>query len=256
MDNIISCRPASYRKFHDRAFEYLPKAGIFNVEIAPPPLQEVGAVKAELGAHGLSATSLATGVDLSQEDQLDSLREAMESARKMDVGVIFCSTKSGGLPLEEAHSRLSGLGEQAVQQGTVISMETHPDLCQNADQMLRTMEAVDNAGVRVNFDTANIYYYGDSFRPGFGVAELKRVAQYVASIHLKDTNGKPKTWFFPTLGEGIVDFPEVFATLKALGFRGPYTMEMEGIEGEDLSLEETHQRILDSMEYLRGIGAI
>ena len=86
--------------------------------------------------------------------------------------------------------------------------------------------------------------------------ELEKIRSYVASVHLKDTNGKPKTWYFPTLGEGVVDFPKVFQLLNEVGFHGPFTLEMEGIQGENLSFEETHQRIVDSVNYLRSIGVI
>jgi len=253
LTNLIACRPASYRKYADLAFEYLPRAGIYHVEIGPPGQDEVEKVKGELGEHGLTASSLATGCDLGDRGSIEELEIAMDVARQMDVGVIFCSTKSGGLPLQEAYGRLAELGDVARSCGTVLSMETHPDLCQNADQMLATMSGVDHPAVRINFDTANIYFYNEGVR---GVDELERVKKYVASIHLKDTNGSAKTWYFPTLGQGVVDFPKVFGTLNELGFEGPFTMEMEGIKGEDLSLDETHQRILDSMEYLRSIGAI
>lgn len=253
MSNLIACRPASYRKYSDLAFEYLPRAGIYHVEIGPPKPDEIGSVQAELKKHGLKASSLATGCDLGDEGSIEDLIVTMDIARKMEVGVIFCSTKSGDLPTAEAYRKLAELGDVASQNGTVISMETHPDLCQNADQMLATMTGVDHGNVRINFDTANIYYYNEGIK---GVDELDRVKEYVASIHLKDTNGRPRTWYFPTLGQGVVDYPAVFGILNEIGFEGPFTMEMEGIEGEDLNLDETHQRILDSMEYLRSIGVI
>ena len=253
MENLIASRPGSYRKFSDRAFEYLPKAGIYHVEISPPKPGAIPEVQEALRKHGLTASSLATGCDLGNEESTGELLQTIETARRMDVAVIFCSTKSGGLPGAEPYDRLKELGQAAHDGGAVISMETHPDLCQNSKQMLKTMKAVGHPGVMVNFDTANIYYYNEGID---GVDELTRVAEFVASVHLKDTNGKPRTWYFPTLGRGVVDFPGVFKVLNDRGFHGPFTFEMEGIEGEDLTLEETHQRILDSMEYLRSIGVV
>ncbi len=253
MENIIAARPSSYRKYRDLAYKYLPLAGIHHVEIAPPSPGDVDKTLAELEENGLIPSSLATGCDLSDDGSVQSLLQTMDTARRMDVEVIFCSTKSGGLARKEAYTGLAKLGDAAAEHQTVISMETHPDLCQNADQMLQTMRSVDHPNVRINFDTANIYYYNEGID---GVEELRKVSRYVASVHLKDTNGKARTWHFPTLGQGIVDYPEVFRILNDLGFHGPFTFEMEGIEGEDLTLEETHQRIVDSMEYLRGIGVI
>jgi len=253
MKNVIAARPGSYGKYAALAFQYLPKAGIFNVEIGPPAPDEIPELEADLAKFGLEVTSLATGCDLSKADQVDSLLQTMETARRMDVGIIFCSTRSGDLPLEEAYRKLSDLGDEARKHGAVISMETHPNLCQNGEQMLQTMEAVKNEAIRINFDTANIYYYNEGVD---AVTELKKVSRYVASVHLKDTNGGYKTHYFPALGQGVVDYPEVFRILNDLGFHGPFTLEMEGIAGEELTLEETHQRVVDSMAYLRSIGVI
>jgi len=78
-------------------------------------------------------------------------------------------------------------------------------------------------------DTGNVYYYerGHRQRRRTGKAHrLRRVA-----VHLKETNGGFKTWHFPALGQGIVDFPGIFRLLAARGFHGPFTMEIEGIEG-------------------------
>ncbi len=251
--NIIASRPASYRKFRDQAFEYLPKAGIYNVEIGPPETDKVNEKIEELNRHGLTATSLATNVELDDEEMINQLLATIDTARRMDVGLIFCSTRTGELSKDDAYRKLQALGDHAQDIGAAISMETHPNMCRNADQMLETMHGVDHPAIRVNFDTANIYYYNQGID---GTEELNKVLDFVASVHLKDTNGGYKDHHFPTLGKGIVDFPKVFQMLNEVGFYGPFTFEMEGIAGEDLTLEETHQRILDSMYYLRSIGAV
>ncbi len=43
--------------------------------------------------------------------------------------------------------------------------------------------------------------------------------------------------------------------MRGVGFRGPYTLEIGGIEGEgELSLDEYHARVVESVRYLRGLG--
>jgi sugar phosphate isomerase/epimerase len=249
--NIIASRPGSYREHRHLAFEYLPKAGIRNVEIPPPEPGEIEGTKAALAEHGLTATSINTRCELSKEDQKRALVRVMDTAREMDVGIVFSSTKTGGLPVETAYQMLRELGDRAAERGVVITMETHPDMCQNGDQMLQTMKAVDHPNIRLNFDPANIYYYNRGVE---AVEELKKVAGYVASFHLKDTKGGYKQPEFPVLGKGVVDFPEIFRILNGLGFYGPFTLELEGISG--LTLEKTHQRVVDCVEYLRSIGAM
>jgi hypothetical protein len=46
--NVIASRPASYREHRHLAFEYLPRAGITNVEIPPPLPDEIDEMVAKL----------------------------------------------------------------------------------------------------------------------------------------------------------------------------------------------------------------
>jgi len=110
---------------------------------------------------------------------------------------------------------------------------------------------VNHRDVRINFDTANIYYYNE----GVDVAEeMKKILEYIEGVHLKDSNGKPRTWHFPALGEGIVNFPIVRELLNNRGFFGPFTIEIEGIEGENLTLKQTLERMEKSVKHLKKCG--
>ena len=85
---------------------------------------------------------------------------------------------------------------------------------------------------------------------------MRKVIDFVGAVHLKDTSGGYRTWYFPALGEGVVDFPRVYRELNAKGFHGPFTMELEGIDGENLTEEGAKERVATSVRYLRGIGVL
>ena len=102
-----------------------------------------------------------------------------------------------------------------------------------------------------NLDTANLYYYNQGVD---AVEECRRGLDLIRSVHLKDTNGAYQTWYFPALGEGIVDFACVFRLLNERGFHGPFTFELEGIEGESLTEAETQARVAHSLDHLRRLG--
>lgn len=252
MKNIIACNVGSYGKYRDTAYDHLPKIGLKHVEIGAPALADAEKVQAELQKHSLSASTLMGKCDVADENVAENFKETLEVATKMGTKVIFVSVHAGEIPKPVVYDRLRQVGDNAAKYGIKVAMETHPDLIQNGDIALETMQGVNHPNIRVNFDTANIYYYNEGTT---AVAELSKIAKYVAGVHLKDTNGKPRTWYFPTLGEGVVDFPEVFRILNAVGFHGPFTMELEGIEGENLNLEQQQQRVQKSVEYLRSIGA-
>ncbi len=160
-----------------------------------------------------------------------------------------------GQPEDDAQRRtivsnLRRLGDVAGSLGMVLALETHAGPTQNARAMLALMADVDHPRVALNFDTGNIAYYNDGADP---VAELRQVAPRVKNVHLKDNRGRFRDWFFPAIGDGgSVDFREIRRILDDHGFLGPFTIEIEGIEGEpEPGLDARIDRIRRSVEHLR-----
>lgn len=253
MGNLIACNLASYGGLTDAALEHWAALGMRYVEVGCPPPGEVAAWRARLAAAGLSATSLMAGCPVHEPGLAERLKPACAAAAELGARILFVSAHAGDTPLSDAYARLHAAGEVAAAAGVTIALETHPDLCENGDQMLATMAGVGHPAVRVNFDTANIHYYN---RDVDTAVELAKAAEVVASLHLKDTNGAYRTWYFPTLGEGIVDFPKVFAIMAERGFTGPYTMELEGIEGQNLDFAGRAASVAASVAYLRASGLV
>ena len=253
MENIIACNLGSYRQFGANAYTHLAEIGLTNVEIGAPSAESVEEVRSNLEAHGLTATSLLGRCDVQSETVVSDFQSTLEVAGKMGVKVIFVSVHAGEADRTAVYDRLRAIGENAAPAGIKVCLETHPDLIHNGDIALETMEAVDHPNICVNFDTGNVYYYNHNVT---AVGEVQKVVSHVGAVHLKDTNGGYRTWHFPALGEGVVDFKAVFQTLNDAGFYGPFTMELEGIEGENLDEAGAKARVADSLQHLRDIGVI
>jgi inosose dehydratase len=207
--------------------------------------------------HGVRASGCNIGgANILTPDGLELTRARLRFARKW-FGVPVC-VSGAGQPATEAERRvmvesLRSLGDTAAELGVTISLETHKGPTQNADAMLALMGAVDHPQVRLNFDTGNIGYYNPGADP---VAELDRVKHLVRSVHLKDNRGRPEDWYFPAVGDGgAVDFRRVRETLDAVGFAGPYTIEIEGIQGEpEPGLDGRVERVARSVRHLKECG--
>jgi sugar phosphate isomerase/epimerase len=251
--STIACRGSSYGPFESGAYAHLASLGIRHVEIMVPPVEAIAATAAELGKHGLSASSLHGECDLARADIAELIAEQMPAFKALNCELMFASVRREYVAEDIAYSRLREAGEVAGRHGVTIVVETHPDLATNADVAMRTMRGVDHPRVRLNFDTANIYFYN---RDADCVEQLRRVAPYVAAVHLKDTDGGYRHWHFPALGKGIVNFPGIFAALDEAGFDGPCTLEIEGIEGEEKTEESVQNRIAASVDYLRRLGRL
>ena len=253
MENIIACNLGSYRQFRDGAYSHLAEIGLTNVEIGVPTADSVDALCAELDTHGLTATSLLGSCDIQSETVVSDFQTTLEIAAEMDVKIIFVSVHAGDADRNAVYDRLRAIGENAAPAGIKVCLETHPDLIHNGDIALETMQAVNHPNICVNFDTGNVYYYNHNVT---AVTEVQKVIGHVGAVHLKDTNGGYRTWHFPTLGEGVVDFKAVFQTLNEAGFYGPFTMELEGVEGENLDEAGAKARVADSLQHLKDIGVL
>jgi sugar phosphate isomerase/epimerase len=73
-------------------------------------------------------------------------------------------------------------------------------------------------------------------------------------VHLKDTVGGKGEWLFCPLGDGRVDFPAVLGVLEQAGFKGPYSLELEGKRGEDNDRAANARVVERSLAYLKSLG--
>lgn len=251
MENIIlACNVYSYGGYRQRAFEHMQAVGIRYAEVSIGKPDDADKWLEQIAPYDLRFSSVICPCDVSSDEGAEAFAETVQAVKRMGAPIAFVSVQAGELPLPDVYRRLRRMGDIAGEMGIKVAMETHPDLITNGGVACQTMQAVAHANVGINFDTANIYYYNEGTD---AVTELSKVLPYVFSVHLKDTNGKPRTWYFPTLGEGVVDFPGIFGLLLGSGFRGPFTMELEGIEGENLTQEQQLERVAQSYAYVRRI---
>lgn len=253
MPHLIACQLGSYGKYVDRAWSHLPTIGIQNVEIDVPAANEIADMHSRLADHGLAVSSMHGIVDIASEQVVESMRPQFDMCTQFGTHYMFVSVQAGDVPRDVVWQRLRDIGAVAGEHDVTVVMETHPDLITNAAVALQTMREVDHPNVRINFDTANIYYYNENVTAS---GELAKVIGYVGSLHLKDTAGGLHEWNFPTLGQGVVDFTSVFALLDDAGFTGPCTMELEGAKGLERTQSEQLAHVADSAAFLRSLGVM
>lgn len=257
---VIACRLACYRPHEALAPGQLRELGVGCVEVRLPPgadAPEAGAwaaaEAARLAGFGLEVTSVHGDLDLTRSDTAAQVAGLAPALRALGCRLFFVALRPLAVPREAQWARLRAAGEAAADAGLAITLEMHPDLTPNAVCALETLGQVGHPAVRLNFDTANVYFYNRGLDC---VTELRRVAGLVASVHLKDTPGGFGERCFPALGEGVVDFAGVFRVLDEIGFCGPCTIEVEGGAGEARTRAAVCGRIAASVAYLRRLGRL
>ena len=272
--NIIAATPFCFPGYHPfTAYRLLPKAGIRNVEVPalsfkmsagyelvsiPPELahsENIAVLKTFLEQHHLNPITVAVFSDFLDTREVDCLRLCIDFAQQLGAQyVISDATREENIDSDQWSKLVNTIrhvADYAADRNVCITLEIHEGATRTGEVSLKLLESVDHSNVGVNYDTGNIYYYNDGIDPA---EDIKHIAKHVMHVHLKDTTGGKGEWQFCALGEGRVNFPQIIEVLQSVGFRGPYSLEIEGKEGEDLNRQGCLEKIEKSLDYLRQIG--
>ncbi|MGB3328883.1 MAG: sugar phosphate isomerase/epimerase family protein [Thermomicrobiales bacterium] len=212
-------------------------------------------IQALLDARGLTAISLSGHSDLASDDGAEDFRKALRIARKL--GIRYVTTSTGGHDassegtIEEQRAaflaQIRPLADEAAAMGLTICLETHGGVSATGALSRILVDEIDRPNVGINYDTANVIFYGHT-RPE---TDIQAAAPRINHVHVKDQIGGPEVWNFPAIGTGEVDFAPVFAALDAVGFDGPVSVELE-FQGEPWpSLDAVQQALSTSLAFLR-----
>jgi sugar phosphate isomerase/epimerase len=121
---------------------------------------------------------------------------------------------------------------------------------ETAHSLKEFIEEVGRENLRINFDPANLVLYGT----GDPIDALRVLAPWVVSVHVKDglwpAPDKPGSLGTETpLGEGSVGIDRFVATLKAIGYTGPLTIEREVSLEQDM--DDRHKEGLSHLDDIR-----
>jgi sugar phosphate isomerase/epimerase len=251
--------------YHTYGFEDalagIAEAGYTGVELSAVPGwtehlsldEDPAAVRRKLEGYGLEAVSLSGHSDLTTRDGLEHGIKAVRWAA--DYGLPIVNTAVGGHQSADENEaaflgNIGELADAAEDAGVVVALEIHGDIMASSDVTIPLLEKIGRESVKVNYDTANVEYYsGDK-----AVDDLPKITPHLAHVHLKDTVGGKGVWNFPAIGDGSVDFGRVLEILRAAGYSGPYSVELEFTGEPWPPLEEVNDSMRRSNEHLQGLG--
>ena len=157
------------------------------------------------------------------------MKEVADFARRLGVDVValhvgFVPHDASDPLYRDAVAVVQEICDHCQGNGQRLHLETGQE---SPEGLLQFHADVARDNLFINFDPANMILYGS----GEPIAALKKVGKYVRSVHCKDARwaaNPGKEWGAEVpLGEGDVGFEDFLATLKALGYDGPLTIERE-----------------------------
>jgi sugar phosphate isomerase/epimerase len=184
--------------------------------------------------------------------RVDALMQTSDFAKLL--GIPYVQTHCGFIPedpsdplYEETVLTIRGLAEHCANNGQVFLMETGQE---TPTTMLRVIRDANHANLGVGLDTANLILYGKA-NP---VDAIDILGPYIKSMHAKDgrwPTDPSKLGQEVVIGQGLVDFKQVFVKLKKLGYTGAVTIERETSgpqQMEDVRQEKIYlERILSQI---------
>jgi len=262
-----------------KALELAESVGVKNMQLGCPPDDYDWKKKDEFIRHlkesGIRITTIFCGYVGESYANMEVIKETVglrnpklrvarvrktfqmsDFAKELGVGVI--AAHIGFVPDDP---------EGPIYKGIVESMREIMDHCKaNGQQfaletgqepahvLLRFIKDVGGKNIGVNFDPANMLFYGS----GDPIKALEILKDHVIGVHCKDVKMPTKVGQKPEevlFGDGDVGAERFLRKLKEIGYRGPLTIEREVQDIEEQrhdmikirkKLEELRRRVLSS----------
>jgi L-ribulose-5-phosphate 3-epimerase len=200
---------------------------------------------------------LAKDVDIAHEGFV-LLRSRIDLASHLGVEIVNTGIGVTSDPgeVERFYKEFDALLAYAERRQIKIGLESHAGLTETAVATLALCNKLGRSNLGLNYDAANVRFY-TGLDP---VADLesceRQLRDRIVHVHIKDHRGGKGNWDFPPLGEGEVDFKKLAAAFQRVGYRGPYSLEIQflGPGTTDPTPEFIDQGIAASYRFMHNLG--
>ncbi len=216
-------------------FQLLRDAGFDGVELISPNALDTDEVlkardKTGLIIHGVSGAEH-WGSPLSSPDHevvakgLKAIRREFEDVKAYGgttvllVPAVVNKTVSHREAYDRSRTHVKALIPDAEKAGVKIAIEeVWNKFLLSAPEMARYIDSFESNTIGAYFDVGNVVEYG------FPQEWIRELGKRILKVHIKEY-AKPKRFDY-NLGEGEIDWPEVVAALRDVGYQGWVTAEV------------------------------
>ncbi|MFN7927875.1 MAG: sugar phosphate isomerase/epimerase [Blastocatellia bacterium] len=180
------------------------------------------ALKQKIAARGLKAnmTALRVRADQPFEVAQKDLRKQIDNAQFLNLEYLLTFGVDSPTQYDNFFKLMSDAAAYAKERKLKLVMKPHGGASGASDEIVAAIKKVNHPNFKIWYDAGNIIHYTGKDP----VEELKPIVQYVTGFCAKDC-GAVKGEVMIQFGTGKVNFKDVFAALKAGGFKGPVMVE-------------------------------
>jgi sugar phosphate isomerase/epimerase len=222
-----------------RALEGIANAGFEYVELVSIPRlaehvrpemtkDDLKTVSELLEEYSLSTVSLSAHVNglvknpQDTEFAIKSLKERIGLASQL--GCKYINTGSWTTNKQSFYDTVYALVDLCKHHNMILGLEVgEPGLTATGEQLIELLKPIQAENVGINYDTGNIRCL-TGIEPE---VDLPSTLGRLVHMHVKDQIGGKAKEIFPALGDGEVNFANVFNIINKSHFKGPFTVEIE-----------------------------
>ncbi|MCB1496779.1 MAG: sugar phosphate isomerase/epimerase [Bauldia sp.] len=265
LKNRLGGHTNSYHTYSlEEALEGIAAAGYRYVELSAVrgwtehvPLEadakELGRIQRMMNSLGLVSLSLSGHSDLTTKEGLADGLLAVDLCERMGIGIM--NTAIGGHYSEDEDEdafmgNIHELADYAAARDIRLGIEIHGEITKSGAAAIPVLERIGRPNVLINYDTANVEFYGDVK----AVDDLPIALPKMVHCHLKDKRGEGRVWDFPGIGDGDIDFARILGIIEKGGYEGPLSVEIEFLGEPWPALEEVNRSMKASHDRLAALG--
>ncbi|MCY0149657.1 sugar phosphate isomerase/epimerase [Hoeflea sp. G2-23] len=171
----------------------------------------------------------------------------------VDVGAKLAEGKAWGIMLDAYERMLDGFAEVGAEAALEPCWGGLAHDFHSTGVLLRRFGT--HPAFAINFDPSHFALVRDDIN-----WVIRELAPYIRHVHIKDVAGTPghegREFIFPLIGEGRVNWSEMFNALDAVGYRGFMSVEFEAYRYYSAILKNDPGKASEiSMQQLRALEA-
>ena len=168
----------------------------------------------------VNVTAIHFRPDGALDDNVRDVRKQIENAERLELKFMLTFGVDKPEQYEDFYRLMADAAAQGEKRGLQIAMKPHGGASGASEEILRCLNKIGHSNFKIWYDAGNIVYYTGKDP----ATELQPIAREVSGFCAKDCP-RPKGEVMSQFGTGKVDFKEVFAQLKSVGFNGPIMVE-------------------------------
>jgi sugar phosphate isomerase/epimerase len=196
----------------------------------------------EWGRSGAPPLNIAAVEKRDRIAAMDEIKRAIEVAEQMPFSFLVqhvgvSGDTSTGQKLEAAMSSLEHLRAFAKPLGVQIVVENIPNELSTPESLVELIRAARFTDIGVCLDAGHAHMAA-------GIPQaFETMRDLIRTTHVHDNQGERDSHFWP--GQGTIDWKETIALLRTAPHVPPLLLEIEGVEGENVSarMAETYSKL-------------